>query len=70
MHPLAANAQEATTVTDGTNGFLDGTDTAAQLDYPFGMVVQRDSLFVADAYRQRIRKIILCTLCKWIHGQY
>ena len=62
LFPLALNAQVVTTIAgDGTADFADGTGTAAKFRYPVGVAVQGDSLFVADEFNHRIRKIILST---------
>jgi hypothetical protein len=59
---IKISTQVVTTVAgDGTQGFLDGTGTSARFHSPFGVAVQGDSLFVADHFNNRIRKIILST---------
>ncbi|HIG46504.1 MAG TPA: hypothetical protein EYQ20_08825, partial [candidate division Zixibacteria bacterium] len=61
IRKIILSTQEVTTVAGGTEGFLDGTGTAARFDHPRGVAVQGDSLFVADRDNNRIRKIILST---------
>ena len=61
LFPLTINAQPVTTVAGGTQGFLDGTGTDARFNFPVGVAVQGDSLFVADIDNHRIRVIKLST---------
>ncbi|MBL7998725.1 MAG: SMP-30/gluconolactonase/LRE family protein [Candidatus Kapabacteria bacterium] len=47
-----------TTVAGSESGFYDGSALSAQFSYPTGIAVSRDgSLYVADTYNHRIRKI-------------
>ena len=42
----------------GTSGFADGTGTAAQFYYPQGIAIDNaGTLYVADAYNHRVRKV-------------
>lgn len=51
-------AGNVTTVVGSTQGFEDGDRTTAQFDRPFGVTVAADgTLYVADSFNHRIRKI-------------
>ncbi|EOD24933.1 hypothetical protein EMIHUDRAFT_115723 [Emiliania huxleyi CCMP1516] len=54
-----SNGVTTTLAGSGTNTFADGTGTAASFNYPSGVAVSPDggTLYVADFYNQRIRKI-------------
>ena len=53
-----AVAQDVSTLTGSTSGFLDGTGTAALFNNPWGMVTETDgNVYVADELNHKIRKI-------------
>jgi sugar lactone lactonase YvrE len=53
-----AVAQEVSTLTGSTSGFLDGTGTAALFNNPWGMVTDTDgNVYVADELNHKIRKV-------------
>jgi sugar lactone lactonase YvrE len=53
-----AVAQEVSTLTGSTSGFLDGTGTAALFNNPWGMVTDANgNVYVADELNHKIRKV-------------
>jgi hypothetical protein len=57
MSTLPILAQEVSTIAGSSQGTLDGIGSTAQFNLPFGLTVQRDSLFIADTNNHRIRVV-------------
>ncbi|HAT80628.1 MAG TPA: hypothetical protein DCS17_04285 [Flavobacterium sp.] len=58
------SAGVVTTVSGGTLGFLDGHQTVAQFNQPYGIAVdtRNDDIYVADTFNHKIRKVSAFTV--------
>ncbi|MDD2699058.1 MAG: BspA family leucine-rich repeat surface protein, partial [Arcobacteraceae bacterium] len=58
IRKITPDGNVSTFAGSGTDGFADGTGTAAQFNYPYGVAVDSNgNVYVADVYNNKIRKI-------------
>jgi len=61
VRQIVIASQVVTTLAGGTWGSADGTGTAAQFNYPFGVATDGVNLYIGDDGNNLIRKIVIAT---------